>query len=276
MTVKVELFVESTPDDAVFILGAAPESMNTVLWLDAADTSTITASSGAVSQWDDKSSGARHFTQSTAGSRPTTGVTTLNGRNVIDFDNDWMGAATASDWTFLSDGTDYIVATAIRIAANANPGVNYPLLSNHNGVAGSGGVMRWFWDDRASQSRNNVLVHHVGTQSNTFDSVNNVTASNTVDAETWLVLSMIANPDSATASLRSQMWVNAGTVTATNARTTAPTANTPPRALRLGNDPLISSDLVGSVAELVIVSGADATEANRLLLVDHLRAKWGI
>jgi hypothetical protein len=56
------------------------------LWLDASDTATITESGGAVSQWDDKSSDGRDFAQSTAGAKPTTGATTQNGLNVINFD----------------------------------------------------------------------------------------------------------------------------------------------------------------------------------------------
>lgn len=56
------------------------------LWLDASDTSTITASSGAVSQWNDKSGNGRHFTQSTGTAQPTTGTTTQNNLNVLVFD----------------------------------------------------------------------------------------------------------------------------------------------------------------------------------------------
>lgn len=62
------------------------------LWLDAADTTTITASSNAVSEWRDKSGNARHVTQATASNQPTTGSSTQNGRNVITFDgSDWLG-----------------------------------------------------------------------------------------------------------------------------------------------------------------------------------------
>jgi hypothetical protein len=65
------------------------------LWLDASDTSTITdAGAGAVSAWNDKSGNARHLEQATAGLRPTTGVRTQNGRNVVDFAGDWMAMST--------------------------------------------------------------------------------------------------------------------------------------------------------------------------------------
>jgi len=62
-----------------------PLSLSPALWLDAADTATITASSGSVSQWDDKSGNGRNFTQGTGANQPTTGTRTLNGLNVVDF-----------------------------------------------------------------------------------------------------------------------------------------------------------------------------------------------
>ena len=82
-----------------------PSMITTVLWLDAADASTITESGGAVSQWNDKSGGATNFTQSSAGAKPTTNSATLNNKNVLVFDggdtllagdtldNVWTGAA---------------------------------------------------------------------------------------------------------------------------------------------------------------------------------------
>ena len=48
------------------------------LWLDASDTSSITAASGSVSQWSDKSGNALHVVQATADKKPSTGSTTQN------------------------------------------------------------------------------------------------------------------------------------------------------------------------------------------------------
>ena len=60
-------------------------------WYDAADTDTITdAGSGAVSEWNDKSGNSKHLTQGTAGSRPTTGTTTIGGLNSLLFGVDFM------------------------------------------------------------------------------------------------------------------------------------------------------------------------------------------
>ena len=62
-----------------------PADITTALWLDAADSSTITESGGAVSQWNDKSGNSRHFSQSTAGNRPAVATASLNSLNTVLF-----------------------------------------------------------------------------------------------------------------------------------------------------------------------------------------------
>jgi hypothetical protein len=63
-----------------------PSMIQTALWLDAADASTVTTVSGAVSQWNDKSGNSRHATQSTAGSRPAYSSTGFNSLPGVTFD----------------------------------------------------------------------------------------------------------------------------------------------------------------------------------------------
>lgn len=55
------------------------------LWLDASDATTITQSSGIISQWDDKSGNGNHATQSIGSSQPSYGTSTIYGKNVVDF-----------------------------------------------------------------------------------------------------------------------------------------------------------------------------------------------
>ena len=59
---------------------------NLLLWLDANDSSTITESSGSVSQWNDKSGNNNHLTQGSGSLQPTTNIVEINGLNAIDFD----------------------------------------------------------------------------------------------------------------------------------------------------------------------------------------------
>jgi hypothetical protein len=56
------------------------------LWLDAADTSTITLNGSNVSQWNDKSGNGRNFAQATAASQPAYLATGFNGRPTLQTD----------------------------------------------------------------------------------------------------------------------------------------------------------------------------------------------
>ena len=75
----------------------SPLDLSPVLWLDASDTSTITEVGGAVSQWDDKSGNGNDVVQATAAAQPTTGVSTINGLNILTFAGDYFAANLAVD-----------------------------------------------------------------------------------------------------------------------------------------------------------------------------------
>lgn len=67
-------------------------AIETNLWLDAFDSSTIISSSSAISQWSDKSGKARNLSQGIVGSQPLYSSTGLNGLPSIMFDgtNDFL------------------------------------------------------------------------------------------------------------------------------------------------------------------------------------------
>jgi len=70
-----------------------PAKLSTELWLDASDSGTITESSGAVSQWADKSGNENNVSQANSSLQPLTNTNTLNSKNVIYFDgSDLMNA----------------------------------------------------------------------------------------------------------------------------------------------------------------------------------------
>ena len=54
-----------------------------VLWLNAADASSVTTVSGLVSQWNDKSGSGFNFTQANAANRPTYPGAGRNGHNTV-------------------------------------------------------------------------------------------------------------------------------------------------------------------------------------------------
>lgn len=67
--------------------GFSPKNVaNLEVWFDAADSSTITTVSGAVSEWRSKAGGTRNLTQSTAANRPALTANYFSGRSAITFD----------------------------------------------------------------------------------------------------------------------------------------------------------------------------------------------
>lgn len=96
------------------------------LWLDFADTSTITDSSGTVTAVTDKSGSGNN---ATGNGTVTTGTRTLNGKNVIDFAG---GKLTIADDPDFNSNQDF---TALVIFATDTAGGNDPIFNKY----GTGG-----------------------------------------------------------------------------------------------------------------------------------------
>ena len=96
-----------------------PADIDTALWLDAADASTITESGGAVSQWDDKSGNNHHVIQATSAAQPTYSATGFNSLPTVFFDstNDEMACATT---TVSSQGDLFYGAVFQILSDNGN------------------------------------------------------------------------------------------------------------------------------------------------------------
>lgn len=87
-----------------------PANITTQLWLDAADSSTITLDGGAVSQWGDKSGNGRNATQTTAANRPVVLSANINGLNVLSFDN--SNDAMTTNWNSTATNNYMIFSVA--------------------------------------------------------------------------------------------------------------------------------------------------------------------
>jgi hypothetical protein len=96
--------------------GFNPKTVGTLaVWLNPADTSTLTYNGSTISQINDASGKGRHFVQSTAASQP--GTTTVNGRNALLFDGKWMRQTALSAY---ANRTTIIVARR-DAGTNASP-----------------------------------------------------------------------------------------------------------------------------------------------------------
>ena len=86
------------------------------IWLDSANTDTISDTAGSVTQWDDKSAYQYHFTQGTGANQPTTNSVTIAGKNAIDFDgtDDFVEIDNAAIRTLLSKNNDQTIFVILQ------------------------------------------------------------------------------------------------------------------------------------------------------------------
>ena len=254
MTPILGIMASSTP--STFTPLSLP---NLKAWYDASDTSTITGGS-AVSQWNDKSANGFNLSQSTSTKKPSSGTRTLNGLNTIDYDgtNDFLQAATASDWTFLSN-TGASTAFAVFILDDLNPNA---WLSTHT-IGTTIGFSVFY---------NTALTAFVSNS--TVDVVYNFT-SQTVSTGNGYAY-WLTDPATATAANRSEIYWNGTLQNKNNTVTATASSSAPYYALGVGgraNDDAYSFN--GAMAEIIIVSGlmssGDITKTK-----NYLTTKWGV
>jgi hypothetical protein len=237
---------------------------DSVLWLDAADLSTITQAGGAVSQWNNKGT-LGNFTQGTGALQPTTGANTLNGLNVIDFAADYLTSAdAASVYKFMHDGSTFLVCMVAK-----HDGTDRVYIGN-NGTTSS-----QIGHSYLSGGVNTTITAQVTNGSGTANPISSSVTSAVVN-NTFTIHSAIYDPDNGTAANRAEMFFNAGSANKTNTNTASVSSSNPTNALQIGAAGNNTFPLTGSIAEFVIVSGADATESNRIVIRDYLNAKWGV
>jgi len=251
-----------------------PSMISTALWLDAADASTITTSGSEVTQINDKSGNARDFTGA-SGTRPSTGIATLNSNNVLSFSADYLTTvSSAATWTFLHDATGsgiFIVATA---GTSTNPNAIYGFCGNNAGSAASNIGFSAFFDDRDFVPRNNAFVHSIGRGLGSFPVASQV-LQNSLTPNSANVLAVLGDPSNATLVNRSIITINGGTEQKTNTDSQVLSASAPTFSFQVGSVGNNAFPLTGAIAEFIIVSGL-VSSTNRQLIEGYLAHKWGL
>jgi hypothetical protein len=143
-----------------------PSMITTALWLDAADASTITESSGAVSQWNDKSGNSRHFTQASSAARPSIDAT--GARNVLSFDGDDFLIGSTDPILFSESARKFLVcyvgngSTGTFISQNINSTLasrQFQMLCSGGAADNFGSILRGSSSDRVQFKTVNRSIH---------------------------------------------------------------------------------------------------------------------
>lgn len=243
-----------------------------VTWHDASVAGDFTFSAGTtVSQWNDKSTRAKHLTQATNGVRPErTG--TQNSLSTVVFTADWMGAAAAADWPFLNDTTAHTIFAVFKPGTTSDPNALYPILSTSALSVASRG-MALVWDDRASSSRNERINHYISNGTSAI--CVNLTGDAFAAANTWHCVSVAVDANNGTAASRSALRRNGGTAVTNNSTSGTPSASNPIAAFRLGALSDASFIFTGEIAEIVIYN-VTLTSPERASVETYLMTKWGL
>jgi hypothetical protein len=249
-----------------------PGQLRPALWLDAADLSTISVTTGA-STWRDKSGNQRHFAQATGGNQPTLTPNGLNGLNVLSFNgSQWLTSVnTAATWNFLHNANGSSIFAVWKAGNISNPNAIYGLMGNNAATSANIGAYIGY-DDRASVPRNNgVLVQASGGGSTSLGAAS---ADGLMPANTPVIFSHIADPGNGTAVNRSFVRVNKA-LSQANPSTAAPSASNASFALQIGALGNNTLPLVGYIAEIIVLASI-ASARVRQQIDGYLAWRWAL
>ncbi len=261
--------------------GFSPSDLSPALWLDANDSTTLfdatsggstPANGGTVRRWEDKSANARHVTEATNAPTRQTGV--QNSRDVVRFasaSTQRLGRSSTSEFNFLHDGTVHWVFFVAKFGNSTDPGFIHPIYDT-NGIASASVGASLGYDDR-SGTHSDAIRHFISRGVPSNSTVDNA-PQNIVTPQSFVVVSVKADPSNTTALSRSDLRVNVSDVTDTNSLDNAPVSSNASNGILIGASSSPNAFyLDGDIAELIIVSG-DLTTQQRDDCESYLQTKW--
>ena len=255
---KMTLAQEFTPQSYMYEFPSqypvwTPADITTALWLDAADASTVTTVSNAVSEWRDKSGNARNATQSTAGNRPTYTSAGQNGFNIVTFQS------ANTHWLALPNSAAPSGANAVFVACKPNN-----LTANVNIIGRVYNWGSWYLSSQASGTEGRFSIGRNG-----------------IDEANAIVSGLTNNTD----KLFSAIYDNVNISLSVNAESPTTTAYTFNPSYNANDAAAIgafrtSSNVVagvfnGPMYEIIVLHSVPSTDT-RQKLEGYLAHKWGL
>lgn len=229
--------------------GWLPSDITTALWLDAADTSTITQSGGSVSQWIDKKANGYGVSQGIGSLQPQIGVDTINGLNVLSFDGGDDTLVGQNIAAYLT-GKNYTLFSVLRTATVQDNVLN----SHYVSLSGTGTAIRGY-----------IYKTNANELSFAFGNTNPTVSMAKTDGSIALVCAQ------KTSSTLAKVWLD-GETKGQFATTYSGTLT----HLSIGGFQGGQSNCANiKVGEIVIVEGT-MTESDRLKMEGYLAWRWGL
>jgi len=239
------------------------------LWLDAADSSTITLSSSKVTQWNDKSVNGYNFTQATSGNQPTYSTASLNNSNTI---------------TFTSANSTFLTGTASTTFMGTNSISVYGVFKTNNNTSKSSVFSKSLYGSAAGRilygfresGTPATIAGGIGVASgpNAYTDI-----SDSYTAGAWRVFGFVSDRSGWT-NTTYQNGTSIGSITIT-ANTSTNLTNAFPMLIGAYNNssgsipPQAGYYLDGAVAEIIVFSTA-LTTTQRQTIEGYLARKWGL
>jgi hypothetical protein len=248
-----------------------PTEIATTAWFDAADSNTITDSSGAVSQWDDKSGNGRDVSQPSGSDQPTTGIRTIGELNAIDFDGvgDYLIKADADVANIFQDGKKIFVFTIADLEIGSDAAM-LAYFSDSGGTTGGSEYNGFGGGD--------ILEAHMGLDSGKTDpfimnedgAARAIATGSLLDQNPHMLMGVF---DRTASTIGAEIWLD-GTLEAMD--TDSPKSSKTCDTFIMGRTAVFVSDRLtdGGVGEVIIAHDID--ESTRQKLEGYLAWKWGL
>ena len=236
-----------------------PAETTTSIWLDAADTGTITSDVDGVSNWADKSGNGYDVTQSSAAAKPTTGVTQINSENALDFDGgDWL--VSVDDQPLLTEGEMFVVF-------RTNDHTQRQELFTKSSASGSNFEdFEWRFGIRAVDSAADGKLQYggYGIATSQFIDASTNCASNTVYLTNFRYLTLDA-----------EVFLDGTSVGTSTTSLQLGSGKSTSNRIWVGSSEGTTRWLDGSIAEIVVTPTALSVD-DRQIMEGYLAHKWGL
>lgn len=229
-----------------------------VLWLDGADTASVTQSSNAISQWNDKSASGYHVSQSTGAAKPSY-ANTQNGRKVLTFDG-------GDSLTRVSVTLNFTGLTMFVVARrDVNAAYHGLWTHNYNGATGRG-VFLAGGANGAWQNNDLVCVGRGYGNSDPGNAPQATATTNTLMTDgAWHLFEAALGSGGA-----NDIKIDGATQTLRDTKVGSSVSETGDIVVGASN---LGDNLSGRIAEIIVYSGV-LTSAQRAAVRKYLRKKW--